>query len=72
MKYLVFRTSITIAFHTSYAHRFINVSDTDELKSKLLDIWPFEKKGYKIISLLGSVKKFQGIVECSVLVLPKV
>ena len=51
--------------------RFINISDTDELKSKLLDIWPFEKKGYKIISVLGSVKKFQWIVECSVLDTPE-
>ena len=46
--------------------RFINVYDTDELKSKLQDILPY-KKGYKIISVLGSVKKFQGFVECSVL-----
>ena len=27
--------------------RFINVYDTDELKSKLQDILPFDKKGYK-------------------------
>ena len=28
--------------------RFINVYDTDELKSKLQDILPFDKKGYKV------------------------
>ena len=51
--------------------RFINVYDTDELKSKLQDILPFDKKGYKIISVLGSLKKFQGFVECSVLDTPE-
>ena len=51
--------------------RFINVYDTDELKSMLQDIFPFDKKGYKIISVLGSVKKFQGFVECSVLDTPE-
>ena len=52
--------------------RFINVYDTDELKSKLQDILPFDKKGYKIISVLGSLKKFQGfVVECSVLDTPE-
>ena len=50
--------------------RFINVFDTDELKSKLHDIFPFDKKGYKIISVLGLVKKFQGFVECSMLDTP--
>ena len=49
--------------------RFINVYDTDELKSK--DILPFDKKGYKTISVLGSVKKFQGFVECFVLDTPE-
>ena len=51
--------------------RFINVYDTDELKSKLQDILPFDKKGYKIISVLGSVKKFQGFIECFVLDTPE-
>ena len=47
---------------------FINVYDT---KSKLQDIFQFDKKGYKIISVLGSVKKFRGFVECSVLDTPE-
>ena len=51
--------------------RFINVSDTEELKSKFQDILPFDKKGYKIISVLGSVKRFEGFVECSVVDTPE-
>ena len=47
--------------------RFVTVYDNDILKSNLQDILLFDKKGYKIISVLGSVKKFQGFVECSVL-----
>ena len=45
--------------------RFINVFNTDELISRLSDLLPLKEQTYKIVSVQGSVKRFRGVVECS-------
>ena len=45
---------------------FINVENTEELFCVIQDILPIDKNCFKIINIIGSMKKFKASVDCQI------
>ena len=50
---------------SKYRERFINIRDTDELKSRVSDIVPLKEDEFVFDSVVWSVQKFKAELRCS-------